>query len=318
MGTCRTFAFNVQRPTYFVVLAVPLVRTNAYISQLSSRVESVSVFEPVPNSKMVALPHLPQEIIDGIIDLLAGDAKSLRSCSLVSTNWVNRTRLYLFTSVRLCSLDKLRIFSRTMEHMSHHVRLLRLVQYTTQSWITPDALEVISASCPNFESLALAGMNLTHCNQYLQFRDFSKTLTALTLTKLELDPDTLICFVCMFPKLDNLMLDNLRMRGCLVSSPIPATFPSFQGKLTLLNIDNDFAYSVIAPFVHHPHLVAFREVHLDGCGSEISGPLKDLFVACHKTVKIVKVFYTCGFYLHFLVSLTLMHLQNPLSSMPLR
>ncbi|KAJ7318096.1 hypothetical protein DFH08DRAFT_789912 [Mycena albidolilacea] len=45
---------------------------------------------------------LPQELIDAILDHLAGDPPSLKACSLVSCAWVPCTRLHLF---KTCTLN---------------------------------------------------------------------------------------------------------------------------------------------------------------------------------------------------------------------
>ncbi|KAJ6551565.1 hypothetical protein B0H19DRAFT_1073249 [Mycena capillaripes] len=45
--------------------------------------------------------QLPQELIEEIVDHLAGDFASLKACSLVCRAWVFRTRSYLFETCRL-------------------------------------------------------------------------------------------------------------------------------------------------------------------------------------------------------------------------
>ena len=241
----------------------------------------------------MVVPHVPQEIIDKIIDILAGDKRSLRSCSLVSKSWVDRGRPYLFTHVRLCSLYGLRRWSRvTPPRICHHVRFLCLVEDRViwgVDWITPDVLKTISTSLPNLESLKLVDLDLTHSNQCAPFGCFSENLTSLTLFHSTLNTDTLLSFVWMFPKLDNLTLCDLKVTTSHISFPTPAALPSFRGKLTLSNINHQFASHVIAPFVNHPHPMAFRDVCIENCSFERQEDVRDLFLACRKTVRTVDI-----------------------------
>ena len=48
-------------------------------------------------------PHLPQEIIDYIVDLLQDERKTLKQCCLVSKSWLPRTRKYIFRKIRFKS-----------------------------------------------------------------------------------------------------------------------------------------------------------------------------------------------------------------------
>ena len=43
-----------------------------------------------------SIPSLPQEIVDGIIDLLHHDQKALKNCCLISKRWVPQTQKHLF------------------------------------------------------------------------------------------------------------------------------------------------------------------------------------------------------------------------------
>ncbi|KAJ7176675.1 hypothetical protein C8R46DRAFT_1213260 [Mycena filopes] len=49
----------------------------------------------------MTVPQLPQELVEEIVDHLAGDSTSLKACSLVSRVWLNRSRSYLFET---CSI----------------------------------------------------------------------------------------------------------------------------------------------------------------------------------------------------------------------
>lgn len=243
---------------------------------------------------MVA-PHLPQEIVEEIIDLLAGDKGSLLSCSLVSTGWVDRSRYHLLANLKLRSLSDLQFWSGTgLGRFSHHVRSLDLVQNDELKWIVPDALaQVLNdfTSFYNVQSLALIDLDLTLFDQHSLPRYFghlSERLTSLSVKRSTVNPDTLLFFICMFPGLDDLELDNLSMGKTPISSPCPAVTPRFRGKLTLLNIKSN-GTSAAAPFIDPPLPMAFRDVCVKNCRFDTPKSLRDLFVACQETVKTVKV-----------------------------
>lgn len=101
-------------------------------------------------------------------------------------------------------------------------------------------------------------------------------------------PDTLLFFICMFPKLDDLKLDDLTMGKATIPFRQPIVTPSFRGKLALSNIRAN-GTSLIAPFVDPPLPMAFEDVCVVDCRFETPQPLKDLFAACRETMKKIKV-----------------------------
>lgn len=50
------------------------------------------------------IDHMPQEILEAIIDELAGDRTSLMACCLVGRRWIWRSRHHLFRWIRFSSL----------------------------------------------------------------------------------------------------------------------------------------------------------------------------------------------------------------------
>jgi hypothetical protein len=88
-------------------------------------------------------------------------------------------------------------------------------------------------------------------------------------------------------------LDNIKLNGLVItrsgesSVARPAIPCKFRGRLTLSNIKDTLETSVIAFFVVHLDLVAFREVYLENC-KFYSQELKLLF-ACGDMVKKIKI-----------------------------
>ena len=256
---------------------------------------TLSLFDPTTSPSEMAVPYLPLEIVEEIIDVLAGDMKSLHSCSLVSVSWVHRSRRHLFADVKLHSLSGLQLwFNSGLGPSSNHVRFLDLSQDEEFKWITPDSLAGVYndfTSFHNVQSLALSGLDLTLFDEHSLTRFFghlSERLTSLSVKGMTVHPDALLFFVCMFPRLDDLKLEYLTMGKATIPFRQPAVTPRFRGKLALSNIKSN-GTSMIASFVDPPLPMAFEDVCVVDCKFETPKPLKDLFVACQETMKKIKV-----------------------------
>lgn len=58
-------------------------------------------------------PHLPQETIDHIIDILHNEPETLKACCLASKFWIPRTRKYLFADIWFISVRHLELWKKT-------------------------------------------------------------------------------------------------------------------------------------------------------------------------------------------------------------
>lgn len=243
----------------------------------------------------MTIPYLPLEIVEEIIDGLVGDIKSLRSCALVSTNWVYRSRHHLFADIRLHSLSDIQSWFKTgLGPSSSHVRFLDLSQKEEFGWIAPDTLAGIYSNFTAFhrvESLALTDLNLTLFDEHSLthfFGHFSEHLKSLSVKRMTVHPSALTFFICMFPKLDDLSLSHLTMGKATILPRQPAVAPRLRGKLALSNIKTN-GTSMLSSFLDPPLPMAFEDVSVVDCRFETPRPLKDLFVACQDTMKKIKV-----------------------------
>lgn len=243
----------------------------------------------------MTVSYLPLELVEEIIDGLAGDIESLLSCSLVSIGWVHRSRRHLFADVKLHSLPALQSwFTAGPGSISRHVRVLDLSQDDEFKWIIPDSLAGIYndfSSFHNVRSLAFTNLDLTLFDEHSLthfFGHFSGNLTSLSVKGMTVHPDALLFFLCMFPKLDDLQLDHLAMGKATISFRQPTVTPRFRGKLALSNIRSN-GTSMLAPFLDPPIPIAFEDVCVMDCRFETPQPLKDLFAACQDTMKKIKV-----------------------------
>ena len=80
----------------------------------------------------MAIPHLPPELLDYIVDLLQDIPGALKVCCLVSKSWVPRARRHLFSRIALLTAQSLRAWKTTFQDPStspaYYTRSL-LIQY---------------------------------------------------------------------------------------------------------------------------------------------------------------------------------------------
>jgi hypothetical protein len=61
----------------------------------------------------MSTPHLPEEILDHIVDYLHGAEDVLRNCCLVSKSWIPRTRWHLFADIAFPIVESLQSWKET-------------------------------------------------------------------------------------------------------------------------------------------------------------------------------------------------------------
>lgn len=243
----------------------------------------------------MVVPYVPLELVEEIIDALGGDTKSLLSCSLVSIGWVYRSRRHLFASIKMHSTSDIQSwFGTGLATCSGHVRSLDLAQDEESKWMVPETLTGKKSdftSFHNVQTLTMTGLDLTVFNEQSLTRSFgylSDRLTSLSVKDLIAHPHTLLFFVCMFPKLDNLKIDHLTPGEASIPYKVPAVTPRFRGNLSLSHIKINGS-AMLAPFLDPPLPMAFEDVRVAECRFENPKPLKVLFAACQTTMKRVHV-----------------------------
>ena len=79
---------------------------------------------------VMALPRLPQEIADYIVDLLHDEPETLKRCCLVSKSWISRVRRHLCYEIRIDSRADLaawkRVFPDPANSPGYYTRSLRI------------------------------------------------------------------------------------------------------------------------------------------------------------------------------------------------
>ena len=79
-----------------------------------------------------ALPRLPPELLDEALDHLWDDPKSLKACALACRSWIPTSRLHLFRTVLLSSLETAERFSTLLDSTPAIARCVKKLSITAQ------------------------------------------------------------------------------------------------------------------------------------------------------------------------------------------
>lgn len=159
--------------------------------------------------------HFPQELVDEVIDNLE-NPRDLRTCSLVSSKWLERSRRKLFATVSLNTWN----FDQWQRNItpgpggiSTYVRSLGLRQARSIVSLEPETLMGIMDHLISFrrlKSLLIQDVNfdelfdrpsLTQC-----FGHFGNSVQSLHLHRVRTDISTILFFISLFPSLDCLTI----------------------------------------------------------------------------------------------------------------
>ena len=165
---------------------------------------------PLKSKFQTALtPRLPQEIIDEILDHLATDFRSLRSCALVSKSWVPSCRQPLFHTVVLTKVAMkgwLQSFPLPEESPAHLVKNLQI--WTGPTDYVPEKFFEYIPWFTNVKRLSLLGdKGVVMMRRHLLWRS-PQSVTSLTLNTGRIFLVDLRDIMAGLPNLDNLCLSG--------------------------------------------------------------------------------------------------------------
>ena len=161
--------------------------------------------------------QIPQELVDEVIDNL-NNPRDLRACSLVSSEWVDRSRRSLFANVALSTwnFDQWRRnIPPGPDGISAYVRSLTLRQARSIVSLEPETLMGIMDHLTSFQRLKALllhdvnfddlfdGRSLTQC-----FGHFGVSVTSLHLHGIKADTGTMLFFISLFPNLNHLAIGS--------------------------------------------------------------------------------------------------------------
>lgn len=178
-----------------------------------------------PSSSHPMPPYIPQEILDEIIDMIAGGpyaftssfrCRILRNCALVARSWTRRSQKYLFTYVSLTPENLgswCRINARNPDSLNHHVRILELKQNDEPGALKfdPDTMETERPylNFPNLETLGLSQWdNFAAFSLPQTFGHYSTpSLQSLNIIDSISNGDVLLELAALFPSVDEFVID---------------------------------------------------------------------------------------------------------------
>lgn len=167
-------------------------------------------------------PKIPQELVHEILDHLAKETATLRSCSLVAKSWIYPSRSHLFNTLLLTATDVVKwnkAFPNPEDSPAMHVKDLSFC------YIHPDVPIDFAGRMPDFsnvQKLTLIGRVATDPAFVFALGQLPPSTRSLDITFTKVLTTHIISVIQQLPNLDNLSL---------MSSEWGGTIPPGAGKL---------------------------------------------------------------------------------------
>ena len=168
------------------------------------------------STKTAGNPRVPQELVDEVLDYLANDMATLRSCSLVATSWIHSSRRHIFNSLFFTANEIMkwnRSFPNPEDSPASHVRDVSFC------FIEPDVpidfADQISRF-PNVQKLTLIGRTAIDPGFISALGQLPSSIRSVDITFSEVLTSHIISVMQQLPKLDSLSLMSMKRGG-----PIP-------------------------------------------------------------------------------------------------
>ena len=245
---------------------------------------------PAPaESEVVVVPRIPQEIIGEILDYLAADLRSLRSCALVSKSWLPSCRRHLFHAIFFTS-ETAKWFETLQEPEESPARHVRDLRFSIRGYDgAPEKFFEYIPWFTNVEKVTLLGHGSFQPLWIPWLWKLPQSVTSLTINAGVVAVAQIRDIIVQLPNLDDLSLsgsvvavDRRRLVGIGT-----ALRGRFGGQLRLLkgHADKD----VMDMLLEIPTGLHFTDVQICGTRECLLSTVR-LAEACCKT--IVKVSYT--------------------------
>lgn len=173
-------------------------------------------------------PKVPQELVDEILDYLARDAATLRSCSLVAKSWIYPSRRHLFNTLFLAAGEINRwneTFPNPEDSPAGHVRDLSFC------FLHPDAPISFADRMPyfsNVQQLTLIGRVATEPSFISALGQLPPTTRSVDITFSKVLATHIVSVIQQLPNLDNLSLMSAEWSGAIP----PGTGKTMRSRLT--------------------------------------------------------------------------------------
>ena len=164
-------------------------------------------FRPPKSPTAMSRPPLAPELLDHIVDFLHNSRDALKSCCLVSKQWIHRTREHLFSRIHFYDAEDLEAWKNTFPDPStapaYHTRTLSIE--CPRKVVAADAEEGgwIRAFSRVVE-LVIDDQEDGPTISLVPFHGFSLATKSLTLSVSIATPSQVLDLVCSFPLLEDL------------------------------------------------------------------------------------------------------------------
>ena len=249
-------------------------------------------------------PRIPQEILDEIIDTIAGGPyastslirrRVLRDCTLVAKSWTRRSQKHLFASISLTpeNLESwCRVNARNPDSLNHHVRILEVKQNDEPGALKFDP-NTMEAARPylNFPNLEMLGLlqwdNLAAFSLPRTFGYHSTpSLRSLNIIDPISNGDVLLELAVIFPSVDEFVIDCAFTTDERITKTF--SFPNcIQWRtLRMISVD-DSTMGVIDVIANLPLRCEVLDISYELLDNP--RPIMRLIQACSKTLKSLRL-----------------------------
>ena len=239
--------------------------------------------------------EIPQEIIDEIVDHAADDkatrVASLQGCSLISSQWLYRSRKHLFHKMWFSDTN----FPKWCEEIqpgdggpSPHVIVLHYhANFTEAGQLAKHYIHF--SSFTNLQKLHLRATPIhgfTDEELSMCFKEMGRSVRSVSLRACKMTINDLVSFVRHFVKLERLSLIDPIVYNSILDDPVE--LPAFSGVLELRYM---FVGRDIWDFIHQLSLLplTFHTVVLEGIHISLLAPTNELLATCRETLTRIDI-----------------------------
>ena len=177
-------------------------------SMTAPRMGSKSSKAKSPTPTETVIPRIPQEIIDEILDHLAADLTSLRSCALVSKSWLPSCRRHLFHTTFFNS-ETAKWFETLQEPEDSPARHVRDLRFSIRGYYgAPEKFFEYIPWFTNVEKVTLSGHGRYQPLRVPWLWKLPQSVTSLTINTGVVTVAQIRDIIVQLPNLDDLSLSG--------------------------------------------------------------------------------------------------------------
>ena len=187
----------------------------------------------------MSCPHLLPELLDHVVGFLHPSRDTLKSCCLVSKQWIPRTRKYLFAYIQFRTADDLQswkvMFPNPSTSPACYAKALFIAcpsviaaaAASEGCWVSAFSCVVhlninLAGSYPNDQSISL-----------VPFHGFSPALKSLRAVRTAFTHSQIFNLICSFPLLEDVCVPAMGPNDEQQTVVQPSSSPVFTGSLEL-------------------------------------------------------------------------------------